>query len=93
MKKFYTETLADTKIQNKLAHLAVMVEQLSAGNILVSELETTRTNYLREVGELQETTKTKDAAIQEISDWMQDVFIVARIALEDKPQLLEALYQ
>ncbi len=35
--------------------------------------------------------EAKDAAFAQIDDWMSEFFSVARIALEDEPQLLEAL--
>lgn len=91
VKKFYTEMAADTEIQTKLARLAITVEQITAGNTLVTEVETARAEYLREVGESQEATKIKDAAFLKLANWMQDFYAVAKIALEDKPQLLEAL--
>ncbi|RRD60443.1 hypothetical protein [Tannerella forsythia] len=50
-----------------------------------------RADYLREKGESQDATKQKDAAFRAIETWLSDFFAVARIALEDNPQLLEAL--
>lgn len=92
MKKFYTETAADTDIQTKLARLAISVEEITARNTLVTEVETARAEYLREVGESQQdTTKAKDAAIAKLDDWMADFDVIAAIALYDQPQLLEVL--
>ncbi|QIA08824.1 hypothetical protein [Draconibacterium halophilum] len=91
VKKFYTVAASDTEIQNKLARLAISVDEISQGNTLVSEIETARANYLREVGESQDATKAKDQAFMKLANWMQDFYAVAKIALEDKPQLLEAL--
>ncbi|NLT49572.1 MAG: hypothetical protein GXX85_01480, partial [Ignavibacteria bacterium] len=42
-------------------------------------------------GESEDATKEKDAAFAKMDKWMSDFYAVARIALEDKPQLLEAL--
>jgi len=91
VKKFYSVATTDTNIQTKLASLAISTEELTNGQTLVNEVETARAEYLREVGESQEATKAKDAALKEIDIWMRDFKAVARIALEDKPQLLEAL--
>ncbi|MBN2164911.1 MAG: hypothetical protein JW717_01405 [Marinilabiliaceae bacterium] len=90
-KKFYTTALNDTEIQNKLSRLNITVESLTANQTLISQLETARTNYLREVGESQDSTKIKDAAFVKMDDWMSEFYAVARIALEDNPQLLESL--
>ncbi len=92
-KKFYEISTTNADIQSKLARLVITPEQLTAGKTLVSELETARAGYMREKGESQEATKIKDAAFAKMDDWMSEFYAVARIALEDKPQLLEALGQ
>ena len=89
--KFYEISMTNNDIQSKLAQLAITPEQLTAGKTLLTELETARAEYLKEKGESQEATKIKDAAFAKMDDWMSEFYAVARIALEDKPQLLEAL--
>lgn len=91
LKKFYTLAINDTIIQAKLARLKVTIEEINAANILISDLEAARSLYLREKGESQDATKAKDAAFYKIDDWMSEFFAVAKIGLEDNPQLLEAL--
>jgi len=91
VKKFYTTAAADTAIQTKLATLKITVEDITAANTKVTELETARTEYLKEKGESQDATKAKDAAFATMDDWMSEFYAVAKIALEDNPQLLEAL--
>lgn len=91
VKKFYATALAETDIQTKLATVKVTLDELNAGNTLIGEVELTRSEYLRETGESQDATKAKDAAFKELEEWMQDFYAVARIALEDNPQLLEAI--
>jgi hypothetical protein len=89
--KFYDETTVDTDVQAKLARLKVTPEELAAGKTLVGEVKSARATYLREIGESEAATKQKDAAIAEMEDWMREFYAVAEIALEDNPQLLEAL--
>lgn len=89
--KFYTTALADNSILTKLAKLQVPSEELNTANDLISQVKAARSEYLREKGESQDATKTKDAALAKLDDWMFDFYEVAKIALEDKPQLLEAL--
>lgn len=91
MKKFYTIATTDTEVQNKLARLKITPEELQAVQAKIAELESARGNYLREKGESQEATRTKDAAFVKIDDWMSEFYAVAKIGLEEKPQLLEAL--
>lgn len=90
-RKFYSTAAADPSIQAQLSRLKITPDQLTAPITLIAELETARTNYLREKGESQEATKAKDAAFAQIDKWMSDFYAVARIGLEDKPQLLESL--
>jgi hypothetical protein len=48
-------------------------------------------NFYWELGEYQDTTKSKNAALFELKEWMDDFVGIAKIALYDKPQLLEVL--
>jgi hypothetical protein len=90
-KKFYSVASADTDIQGKLARLKISPEDLTAAVSLITDLEAARSFYLIEKGESQDATKAKDAAFYKIDDWMSEFFAVAKIGLEDNPQLLEAL--
>jgi len=91
MKKFYSVATSDIDIQTKLARLKVSVKELKQAQKKISEIEKARAEYLREEGESQDATKQKDAAFKKLEDWMREFWAVARIALEDRPQLLESL--
>lgn len=91
VKKFYSLSLADRDIQNKLSRLKVTLDDLNSASALIPEVEATRAAYLKEKGESQDATTKKDAAFVKIDDWMSEFYAVARIALEDNPQLLETL--
>lgn len=91
IKTFYSEIVADEEIQSKLARLKFQKEEADAGLTAIAEVETSRSNYLRETGESQEATQTKDAAFAKLDHWMQDFYAIAKIAMDEKPQLLEAL--
>ena len=91
VKKFYTTATTDTAIQTKLARLKVTPEELTATNTLVVELETARSEYMREKGESQDATLAKDQAMAKLDEWMSEFYAVAKIAMEDNIQLLESL--
>lgn len=91
VRKFYTVAASDTDIQGKLARLKITKEDITSTNTKITELVKARAEYLREKGESQDATKAKDAAFAKMDDWMSEFYAVARIGLEDKPQLLEAL--
>ena len=90
-KKFYTVASTDTEVQNKLVRLKITSEDIQAVLAKITKLETARADYLREKGESQDATKIKDSAFAKIDDWMSEFYAVAKIGLEDHPQLLEAL--
>ena len=91
VKKFYTVASSDTEIQSKLVRLKITTEEINGTIQLITDLELARAEYLREKGESQDSTKSKDKAFGEIDDWMSEFYAVAKIALEDNPQLLESL--
>ena len=91
VKKFYSVAGKDNQIQTKLLRLKINTENITAANTMIGELETARAEYLREKGESQDATKAKDAAFEKMDDWMSEFYAVAKIALEDSPQLLESL--
>ena len=91
IRKFYTTIKNTPEIQEKLQRLRLRPNDVDTALGKITQLEAARSKYLIEKGESQEATQTKDAAIAQIDDWMSEFYAVARIALEDKPQLLEAL--
>ncbi len=91
VKKFYAVASTETDIQIKLVRLKITLEELNRTIQLITDLELSRAEYLREKGESQDATKLKDSAFGEIDDWMSEFYAVAKIALEDNPQLLESL--
>jgi hypothetical protein len=88
---FYTALLADADAQSQLARYRVTVEALQAAQSQVEQTFALNSAQEQEKGEAQAATKQRDAAIEALADWLSDFKVVAKIALEDSPQLLEAL--
>jgi hypothetical protein len=88
---FYVTCLGDQEIQNKLATMAVSAEQLNRQKANLKLLEQDRADYVRERGESRDATSKKDNAFDKLEKWMSEFKAVAKIALEEHPQLLEAL--
>src|SRR5690554_5646085 len=88
---FYSVSLADPVIQGRLARLKITPEHLSQAATSLGEVETARAIYFKELGEAQHATKLKDQAFAEIDDWMKEFYAIAKIALEESPQLVESL--
>ncbi len=89
-RKFYVAA-QDESLLNQMARLKVTAEEITKGLELIKEIESARAEYLREKGESQDSTKKKDTLFAQLDDWMQEFYAVAKIALEDQPQLVEAL--
>ena len=91
VKKFYNVANESEEIQNKLKRLKITKEEIADALKLTNELNQVRAAYLREKGESEDATKEKNQAFDVIDDWMSEFYAVAKIALEDNPQLLEVL--
>lgn len=91
VKTFYRVSTTDPSIQDKLARLKITADALHSAQTIINKLETTRTFYLRKKGESQNATKTKNKTFEKLDKWMAEFYAVAKIALEDKPQLMESL--
>ncbi|MDR3269833.1 MAG: hypothetical protein LBT83_12320 [Tannerella sp.] len=57
----------------------------------VEEVSQLHSKRLAETSGAQQSTLERDAAIDEVCNWFSDFRAIARVALYDKPQLLEAL--
>ncbi len=90
-KTFYTNALGSAAIQAKLSTLTMTPEALTAAQALVLNVESKLSAQLKEKGEAQSATEARDKAFDELQYWMSSFVEVARIALEDEPQLLEVL--
>jgi hypothetical protein len=91
VRKFYNISVSNPDIQTNLGRLKITAADLNAAQALIPEVEAARAAYLKEKGESQDATTIKDTAFIKLDDWMSEFYAVAKIAMEDNPQLLEAL--
>ncbi|MBU0473814.1 MAG: hypothetical protein KKF62_06580 [Bacteroidetes bacterium] len=90
-KQFYLNALSDSTVLAKLAAYGITQEKLEAGKALLEETEVKNASQEKEKGEAQQATKERDNAADDLFEWLADFTVIARIALEEKPQLLEKL--
>ena len=88
---FYTNALNDAAVQEALARFNVTKAALKDGKAKVEEVQASYNAQLKEMGEAQQATKDRDAALDELNEWMADFIAIVRIALEGQPQYLEVL--
>jgi len=91
MRIFYRLLDGNESLLQPLGTLKLNQDEVTASLEAIAGVETARAEYLREVGESQDATKIKDKALKELDSWMSNMRAVAKIALEDNPQLMEAL--
>ena len=89
---FYTALLADSDAQTALARFNVTADDLNAAQAQVEGTAALNNAQEQEKGEAQAATQERDAAIEALDEWLADFRVVARIALADDPQLMEALH-
>lgn len=88
---FYNTLNAQPDLLNKLSVLQITEQYITEQLAAINELENLRAEYIQAKGNSQNATKTKNKAFRTLEKWMSDFYAVARIALEDEPQLLESL--
>ena len=79
------------EIAGPMAKYGVTPEGLQQAKAMVEAITTARQQQQQRKGDAQNTTQQRDAARRAMNKWMVDFRAAARVALKDKPQLLEAL--
>jgi len=88
---FFNKALEDADILAAFGNFGVTQQRLEDGLALVEAVKLANTVQEKEKGEAQQSTINRDKAVDAIGQFMSDFRKIARIALEEKPQLLESL--
>lgn len=91
VRKLYQELSQNTELQAKVAPLKLTQEKIVEATNLISLVESSRADYIRELGESQQSKVQKDHAFAQLETWMREFYAVAKIALEDNEGLLKAI--
>jgi hypothetical protein len=89
--QFYSNALSSPDLLVTLAKYGVTLTKLEAAQAEMYAVELANQQQEREKGEAQDATQARDAAIAALNKWLSDFVAIARIALEERPQLLESL--
>ncbi len=90
-KAFYANALSTESILASLANYGITRENLEEGKAKIDIVENSYNSQLKEKGEAQDATQKRDEAFDDLQDWMTDFIAIARIALAEQSQYLEAL--
>ena len=85
---FYQEALKATKV---FSRHGLPREELEQAQVMIDSIVEARHERLQKSGEAQQATQQRNDARRALRTWLADFRTVARIALREEPQLLEAL--
>jgi hypothetical protein len=88
---FYAAALADQAIVRKLAEFSITPRMLEEGARQVETVADRHAAQRQQRGVAQDATRARNAALAELDNWMSDFKTIARVALKDRPQLLEQI--
>lgn len=88
---FYRAILANAGWKAAMAVYGQTEEVLNAQLSAVEAVAAAAVLVQKEKGDAQNATQKRDGKIEELVEWVNDYEVIARIALADKPQLLEKL--
>ncbi len=88
---FYTTLQQSENLKTPLNRLKITDEHITSQLAQFTQTNASYSDYVREKGENQDATKHKEEAIKALEEWMREFYSIAKIALEDHPQLLESV--
>jgi hypothetical protein len=91
MYAFYENALKSRSIQKVLADYAILEQDLKAGKAAADTYREKLNKQMDEAGEAEDFTNQRDKAFDKLDSWMSQFIQISRIALEDRPHLLEKL--
>ncbi len=88
---FYNALLNESDFLTKISKFKVTSERVNAEKSAIEALKPLRDAAKKEEGEAQEATRVRNAKLEELDDYCDELKVFAELALEDEPQLLEKL--
>lgn len=91
VERFYNIALQNEDIKLTLSRFKITEEDLVKVQLLLHELETSDAMQEDKKAMAQQATVSKDNALKDLDDWMEDFLVVSKVALSPEPQLMEAM--
>ena len=89
--QFYQNALSSPTILSALGAYGITKAKLKDGLAQLEAVEAANLIQERAKGDVQAATEERNAAVKDLQSWLSDYRAIAKIALEDTPQQLEAL--
>lgn len=87
----YNTLQKDETLKEEVAQFKVTSENIDKQLLALEEVKKLLAAYTLKKGDKQQSTKNANQSFDELSKWVRKFFEVAKLALEDQPQLLESL--
>ena len=84
-------SLGDAKVKDAVAAYGYTTEKLNEGVVLLKAAEDMYEQQEKEYGDAENAAQLHDEIFKELHEWVSGYKEIAKIALADKPQLLEKL--
>ncbi len=91
MKDLYQSLDENQVLQEAVKVFKITPEYIKSQLDKIKQIELAYGDYLQEKGESQQATKDKNKAFAELDKWVKELYGFAKLALEDRPQLLESI--
>jgi hypothetical protein len=88
---FYRSLLSNDEWKAALANFGQTEEKLTTRLNAIEQVALASEAVKKEMGDAQNATRERDMKLEELAEWVNDYEVIARIALADKPQLLEKI--
>ncbi|RED92190.1 hypothetical protein [Marinoscillum furvescens] len=88
---FYTLLQGETEFVTTLNRFKLTTEKIQQEKDMVHNLKQLREKVTVENGQAQEATRERNEKLDQLDDYCTELKVIARLALESKPQLLEKL--
>lgn len=89
--RFYNNAIDNAELLPLVAEYGVTNARLTAGRELVKKVETANDEHDKARGTAQQSTVDRNESIKVLDEWTSAFKTVCRMALKDRPQLLERL--
>ncbi len=88
---FYHAVLSNDNWKAAMSAFGITQEKLEAGLSMVEQVNAKAEKVKKEKGDAENATQLRDEKFETLHEWISDYEEIAKIALADKPQLLEKL--
>ncbi|UCH96293.1 MAG: hypothetical protein JSV88_05410 [Candidatus Aminicenantes bacterium] len=89
--EFYNRVLGDDDVVGRAAKYGITKEKLEQGRQTITTAQDAKTKHEKEMGEAQDATDQRDTAFEILLYIVEELELICKYALEDRPQLLEKL--